>query len=147
MSRKLLRPLIPIIAAAMVFAGCTSHNDGHKSHEAAGESKIKVPDRAADIFAESEKHLLSLGEAIKAKDARAVHEHDVAVRDLIGAIPQRAAPDIKDRVNEHVREISDAAKSAHAAAHDDDWAKAETDVKRAQDSLKHLRSNFKETSK
>ena len=62
----------------------------------------------------------------------------------MGKLSDRAAPDIKAHVDEHVREISEAAKSAHAAAHDEDWAKAESEVKLAQESLKHLRANFKE---
>ena len=115
----------------------------HQHHvEGRDHGAIKIPDKAAEIFAETEKHLNELAAAVKAKDARAAHEHDAAVRELMGRIPQRA--EIKTEVDEHVREISGAVKSAHAAAHDEDWSKADADVKRAQESLKHFRSHFKE---
>jgi hypothetical protein len=134
----------PFLMMALLVAGCSSQTNTHDDHHSTTESNIKVPDRAADIFAETEKHLQALSAAIQGKDPGAVHKHDVAVRELIGQIPQRATPDIKPQVDEHVREISEAAKSAHAAAHDEEWAKAESDVKRAQESLKHLQSHFKE---
>ena len=136
--------VVAVYAAASLLGGCASHEDTHDSHHASGTSTITVPSRTADIFVETDKHLQGLAAAIKSKDPRAVHEHDVAVRQLIGKLPERAAPDIKAHVDEHVREISDAAKAAHAAAHDEDWAKADSEVKRAQESLKHLQANFKE---
>jgi hypothetical protein len=41
-------------------------------------------------------------------------------------------------------EINAAASSAHHAAHEDDWNKAQTDVKFAQEKLRNLQSRFKE---
>jgi DNA-binding transcriptional regulator GbsR (MarR family) len=137
---------VAVCTAALVFGGCASDSDKHDNHHASGASNIEVPDSAADIFVETDKHLQALSAAIKGKDQRAVHEHDVAVRQLMGKLPERAAPDIKAHVDEHVKEISEAAKFAHAAAHDEDWAKAESEVKRAQESLKHLQAHFKEKS-
>ena len=143
-------------AAALSLFGC-SHGDapnyqGRRAPAPTTEDYLPSPTNKAstnaqtpgDVLMSVEKHLQELAAAIESKDARAVHEHDTAVRQLIGKIPERAAPDIKAHVDEHVREISDAAKAAHAAAHDENWAKAESDVKRAQESLKHLRANFKE---
>jgi DNA-binding transcriptional regulator GbsR (MarR family) len=147
MIRKFLTSISPIVAlcgAALLFSSCASRTETHDHHHAGAASNIKVPDRAAEIFAETDKHLQAFAAAIKSKDQRAVHQHDVAVRELIGRIPQRATSDIKAHVDEHVREISEAAKSAHAAAHDEEWAKADSEVKRAQESLKHLQSHFKE---
>jgi DNA-binding transcriptional regulator GbsR (MarR family) len=131
-------------AVALPLGSCASSD--HKHQHLQEQIAIKIPDRAADIFAETDKHLQALATSIKAKDQRAVHQHAEAVRELIGGIPQRATPDIKPHVDRHVHEIADAAKSAHVAAHDEDWAKAGSDVQRAQESLKYLQSNFKEIS-
>jgi hypothetical protein len=136
--------MFALVAAALVFSGCASGTDTHNGHHASTGAKINVPNRSADIFAETDKHLQALAVAVKGKDARAVHEHDVAVRQLMAKLPELAAPDIKSHVDQHVREISEAAKSAHEAAHDDNWTKAESDVKTAQESLNHFRNHFKE---
>ena len=138
-------------AAALSLFGCASgespnYQGRHRPAPTNQASASTKPQLSGDVLASVDKHLQELAAAVKSKDARAVHEHDTAVRQLVGQIPQRTAPDIKDHVDQHVREISDAAKAAHAAAHDENWAKAEADVKRAQESLKHLRANFKESA-
>ena len=75
---KAAGPVVAVSVAALVFASCASHSDTHNGHHSSGESSIKLPDRAAEIFVETDKHLQSLATAIKSKDPRAVHEHDAA---------------------------------------------------------------------
>lgn len=97
---KLLTRVTPVVAMVLLFAGCASRTETHDDHHGNTQLNIKAPEGAANIFAETEKHLQALAAAVKSKDARAVHEHDTAVRQLIGRIPQRATPDIKVHVDD-----------------------------------------------
>lgn len=140
---KTLVLLIAVVAFMFSPYSAISADDKHHKHEK-DQSKIKIPDKAAAIFTETHKHLGELAGAIKAQDPRGVHKHAEAVRELIGRIPQRATPDTKKDVNPLVRDISDAAKLAHKAGHDEDWPKAQSHLKHAQLSLTNLQSRFKE---
>ena len=145
----LVKNIVLTAAASLValfFDACASRHDQRHHHQqhTAEPLDIKIPDRAAGIFAETQKHLEALSASIKSKDQRAVHHHDVAIREVIGRVPQRATSDTKLDVDRLVSEIAESSKSAHRAAHDEDWTKAEANVKRAQDSLAELQGRFKE---
>jgi hypothetical protein len=118
-------------------------NDHHHAPPTA-RAEVTIPDKAADIFRETENHFQQLATAVQSKDARQAHQHDNAIRTLIGHIPQRTTPDTKADVGALVRDISDAARAAHRSAHNDQWTEAAAHVKHGQASLAKLRANFKE---
>lgn len=90
-------------------------------------------------------HFQQLAAAIQDKDARQAHQHDNAIRTLIGSISARASGDAKRDTDALVRDISDAVRAAHRLAHDDNWAEAAKHVKHGQGVLVKLKASFKET--
>jgi hypothetical protein len=142
-----------ISAGALIFSGCASqhgsreHQHAHSEHSTTQHSAtVEIPDHPREIFAETQKHLSGLAAAIAAKDPRGVHQHAEAARTTIAKIGERSTTDTKVEVDRLAKEVTAAAGSAHRAAHDDDWSKAKSDVKSAQDSLRDLQARFKENS-
>lgn len=141
-----------LVTTAMIFNGCSTTerpkppNDTHHAPQT-DRPEVTVPDKAADIFRETEKHFQQLAAAVQSKDARQAHQHDNAIRTLIGGIPQRATSDTKADVGALARDIADAARAAHRSAHDDQWAEAAAHVKHGQASLAKLKASFNEIPK
>ena len=145
------------VSAVAVFSGCSTSEHSHHhgdTHAAQSESAhgaathqadVTVPDKTADVFSEIEKHFKELGTAIQSKDARMAHQHDSAIRTLAASLPQRATSDTKADAETLVRDIADAAKSAHHSAHEDQWDEAANHVKHGQASLAKLKASFKES--
>ena len=75
------------------------------------------------------------------------HQHDSAIRTLAASLPQRAALDTRSDAEALVRDITDAAKSAHHSAHEDQWDEAANHVKHGQAALAKLKASFKESSR
>ena len=98
-----------------------------------------VPPDPKAILAQMETHLQQMAAALQQKDAREAHQHDSALRRLVAQFTQ--APGVSSQPNADVlaREISDAARAAHTAAHDDQWTVAADHVKHGQASLAKLR--------
>ena len=146
-SVNVMKTLALLLATtALLFQGCSSSRNDRQHHHApqTAQPEVTVPDRAADIFRETEKHFQQLAAAVQSKDPRQAHQHDSAIRTLIGRIPQRATPDTKADVGALVKDISDAARAAHRSAHDDAWTEAAAHVKHGQASLAKLKASFKE---
>lgn len=146
---KLIDTLVAVVLIA-TFVGCSTterHEQSHGGHHAppTDQPAANVPEKAADVFREAEKHLQQLAEAVQKKDARAAHQHDSAIRALMGRIAQRATPASKVDSEELAGEISNAARAAHRSAHDDQWNEAAAHVKHGQASLAKLKAKYKET--
>lgn len=140
--------ILSLLASAAMFNGCSTTERPQQSHvhqaPPTNQREVTVPDRAVDIFRETEKHFQELAVAIQKKDARQAHQHDDAIRALVGRISQRATSDTKVDVEAHARDISNAARAAHRSAHDDEWNEAAAHVKHGQTSLAKLKASFKE---
>ena len=145
---KLIDTLVAVVIAT--FIGCSTterHEQSHGGHHAAptDQPAANVPEKAADVIREAEKHLQQLAEAVEKKDARAAHQHDSAIRALMGRIAQRATLASKVDAEALAGEVSNAARAAHRSAHDDQWNEAAGHVKHGQASLAKLKARYKET--
>ena len=146
---------LSVVASVAVFSGCSttehpqqSHGHQHAPPTDRGDgsaSNKSVSDKAADIFREIETHFQQLAAAIQQKNAREAHQHDDAIRALIGRIPGRATAETKAKVAELAANVSNAARGAHRSAHEDQWVEASGHVKQGQAYLAVLRATFKET--
>ncbi len=148
-----LKQIDTLLAVALIaiFIGCSTterHQQSHDHHHApaTNQPEAKVPEKAADIFRETEMHLQLLAQAVEKKDARAAHQHDSAIRALMGRVAQRATPASKVDSEGLAGEISNAARAAHRSAHDDQGNEAAAHVNRGQASLAKLRARYKETT-
>ena len=151
LKRSVALLVVPLIAAC---SGCSTTERPQQSHDhhhapptdqgKASASNKTVPDKSADIFREIETHFQQLAAAIQQKNARQAHQHDDAIRALVGRIPERATAETKAKVAELAGSVSNAARGAHRSAHEDQWIEASGHVKQGQAYLAVLRATFKE---
>ena len=118
----------------------SNHAPAKASHDELSPSQTaNVPQDPKAILTALETHLQQMAAALQRKDAREAHQHDSAIRRLVAQLAR--APLVSSQANVDVlaREISDAARAAHTAAHDDQWTVAADHVKHGQASLAKLR--------
>lgn len=163
---KIIKGTVLLTATAAILIGCSSpeapayqgrrgatpsvedYYPQNSNHAPANPSRDEpgaapspsVSPEPKTILAQMETHLQQMAAALQQKDARGAHQHDSALRRLVAQLAQ--APGVSSQPNADVlaREISDAARAAHTAAHDDQWTVAADHVKHGQASLAKLRT-------
>jgi deferrochelatase/peroxidase EfeB len=102
----------------------------HEGHDHGAKNKVAVPDTAAGILQEIQKHHALISAAVTAKNLQGVHDPIEALPPLAKALPDKVADDKKARVQGSVNNLTKAADSLHHAADAGDHAKAETELKK-----------------
>lgn len=162
---RIIEATVLLVASAGILTGCTSTDEPEyqgrrgatpsvedyyppKSNHAPVKAShdehsplqtANVPQEPKAILTELETHLQQMTAALERKDAREAHQHDSAIRRLVAQLTQTPIVNSQANANVLAREISDAARAAHTAAHDDQWVVAADHVKQGHASLAKLR--------
>lgn len=139
---KLIR--IPTLAACVAITLTTfitlpalAAEPGKDAHS------VKVPETVQAVVAEIHKHHGQIGDTVKAKNLKAVHEHSEAINALANALPGKVAAGQKARVEGTVKNLEKISNALHEAADANDQTKSEAQLKKLDAVLKQLDSQVK----
>lgn len=108
------------------------------------KGKIAIPDTVPAIWTEINKHEGELTATIHAKKLADVHHHAYAIRDLVAALPAKAAADKKPRVEGAAKNMAALAEKLDAAGDNNKQAEAEAGLKQLDALLKQIKAQFPE---
>lgn len=116
--------------------------EGHEHHETEEGGKIKIPDTVEGIFKGIHEHHTELAEVVKNKKLDEVHHLAFGIRDLAKALPAKASPAQKKRVEAAVRKIAVLAEDLDTSGDAGDQTKTEANLKQFDAVLKALQTEF-----
>ena len=116
------------------------------AQEHADKGKITIPDAVPAIWTEINKHQGELTAVVAAKKLAEVHHHAYAIRDLVAALPAKAAPDRKARVDGAAKNMAALAAKLDAAGDNNRQADTEAGLKQLDALLKQLKAQFPEAA-
>ena len=106
------------------------------------EAKMKIPDTTEGTFKAIHEHHMELAAVVKSKKLADVHHHAFAIRDLANALPAKAAPDKKTRVEGTAKNIAKLADDLDESGDANDQAKTEANLKKLDGLIKVLEAQF-----
>ena len=118
----------------------------HAGEEHADQGKVAIPDAVPAIWTEINRHQGELTATVAAKKLAEVHHHAYAIRDLVAALPPKAAPDKKARVDGAAKNMAALAEKLDAAGDNNRQADAEAGLKQLDALLKQLKAQFPEAA-
>lgn len=116
------------------------------AQEHADKGKVTIPDTVPAIWTEINRHQAELTATVKAKKLAEVHHHAYAIRDLVAALPAKAAADKKARVEGASKNMAALAEKLDAAGDNNKQADTEAGLKQLDALLKQLKAQFPEAA-
>ncbi len=108
----------------------------------AAKDKIAIPDTTPAIWAEIDKQQADLTSTVQAKKLADVHRFAYNIRDLVAALPAKAAADKKTRVEGAAKNVAALADKLDAAGDSGKQAETEAGLKQLDALLKQLKAQF-----
>ena len=124
-----------LITAPAARAHAGEHDD---------KGKVAIPATVPAIWTEINKHQTELTQVVQTKKLAEVHHHAYAIRDLVAALPAKAAADKKARVEGASKNMASLADKLDAAGDNNKQADAEAGLKQLDALLKQLKAQFPE---
>ena len=134
---------LPSLAFALLAGGGVLGSVAPQAaHAQAAADKIAIPDTVPAIWASIGKQQADLNAAVQAKKLADVHHLAYNIRDLVAALPAKAAADKKARVEGASKNMAALADKLDAAGDNSKQADAEAGVKQLDALLKQLKAQF-----
>ena len=133
---------LPRLAFALLAGGTLLGVAAPRAAYAQAADKIAIPDTVPAIWASIDKQQADLTTAIQAKKLADVHHFAYNIRDLVAALPAKAAADKKARVEGASKNMVALADKLDAAGDNGKQADAEAGLKQLDALLKQLKAQF-----